>query len=177
MAKAGRRKPVKAAARAADDGEWITATGLLRWLRAQGLKISRKNLYKTYLGARARYPLERDAKGRVHRLRALETIKAVQERDGGTSDEIARRRALADARIREALAAKREIELLELRGRKIDVELVEKTWTRTVTAAKDALRTLAMTLPDVLEGLGKDAARTLLEDRFRGVMETLSAGA
>lgn len=157
---------------------WLTPAELHVWLIEQGVRISRKNLYGTYLGKAARYPLERTADGqRIHKWKALELIKTVQQReDLGDRDGIIARRQLAEARIREARAEQEALRLAEMKKSLVPAELVRRIWTRAIESFKNELRTLIHALPRDLEGRTQAQMREIIESRHLDALRHLSAG-
>lgn len=174
--KAKRRKVV-AQRIAEDDADrvFVTPAEFERWLKKQGLKISHKNLYETYLGPHAVNQIPRSSDGkRVHKDKGLELIKLVQSKQDVDPTNVAQRRAEAAARLAEAKAAKQELEASEAAGSLLDVDLVKQVWTNAIEATKNEMRSMVNTLPAELVGRNEDEIRTLLDKSLRAAQEHLA---
>jgi len=156
---------------------WLTPAEFERWLPSQGVQISHQNLYKTYLGRNARYPIPRSSSGKIHRGKALELINLARGRahvETGSAEDAARLRLEAEARWKAARAAIAEIKLEELRGRKVDVDLVRRVWTRTIETLKSDLLNLARSLPDLIAGRRRAEQAAIIERAFRELLLKMS---
>lgn len=159
-----------------DAGVWMTPAEFLRWLPSQGITLSRKNLYATYYGAGAKHPVHRSPDGkRIHGPKALELIRIIHGGDtiGETGRIIAERQA-ADARFRTAKARAAEIELEELEGKRVKIDVVERVWATMFEHAKNEARTLANNLPEDLHGKEKPEMRVILERGLRQLFQHLA---
>ena len=172
--------PKPKAVTADDEGErvWVTPAALMKWLPTQGVKISKKSLFKTYLGANATHPVTRNADGkRVHRFQALEMIRLVQQGGAGENDELGRvalERAIADARMKSARAAQMELRLEEAMGQRIRVELVYKVLGKATENVTSELRTLEHNLPDELANKSAAEIQPILAKAFHALRQHLA---
>lgn len=151
-----------AAANASESSErvWLTVSELLKWLEAQGSAISRKNLYRTYLD---KGQIERNPEGRIHKWKALETIKVVQERVDFEQGDILRRRQEAAARVAEARADREEMEVARKRGELIELAQVRKVWVGAIEGIKSEQKLIELTLPVELAGATEEIIKLRLQ--------------
>jgi len=152
---------------------WIGPAELEKWLPSQGVKISHKNLYATYLGRDAKYRVERNAKGELHRWRTMELIRSVQNPEHVATDEILQRRQIAGARAQEARARVQEMRVAEMEGLLIPRTVIEEVWTRAVGLFLQELSGLGETLLDELVEEATPEQRGLLKDRLADLQRHL----
>lgn len=161
-----------------DDGpQYGTPAEFERYLEQVGVRISHKNLYRSYLSPMARYAaaIPRSGDGRkIHKARAAEIIRIVQARETPDAVNALALRSEAEARLAAARAEKAEIQLAEMRGSKIDVAIVQRVWVRALETFKAELKGLAMALPDELQGKSSAEAKAILDQRFHDAMRHLS---
>jgi hypothetical protein len=169
-------KPAPAPPEPEDERVWITPAEFERWLPTQGVTISHKSLYKTYLGANARHPIKRNSAGRVHRDFGLELVRMVQGHEEVHTDDAIAKRNAADARIKSARAALLEATAAERAGRKIDVDLVNTKWSRAIENLKNELRALASSVSAMLVGKTELEITAILEKRYMETLRHLADG-
>lgn len=145
-----------------DQNVWLTPAEFERWLQGQGISISHKNLYRSYLGKGARHPLERSAAGKIHKEKALELIRLIQGREEGDAARIITERQAADARYKAAKARAAELALEAELKLRVPTALVEKVWGRAFENFKSELRTIEHNLPDDLEGKPRAEMQAIL---------------
>lgn len=149
-----------------EDRVWVTPAELERYLPTVNITISKKNLYKTYLGKGARHPLERSGDGkRIHKHKAAELIRIVQGRDDTSASRVIQERQLADARYRSAKARREEILLQQLMGDRIPLAAVEKVWARALENFFNELRAMEHNAPEELFGKDRAEMRAILQLR------------
>lgn len=142
------------------DRVWLTVSQLLKFLEAQGSAISRKNLYRTYLD---KGQIERNAEGRIHKWKALETIKVVQERADIELGDMLRRRQEAAARMAEARADREEMDVARRRGGLVEMALVRKVWVGAIEGIKSEQKLIELTLPVELAGATEEVIKLRLQ--------------
>lgn len=171
-------RPQGPTAAANDEGErvWLTPSEFERWLPTQGITISHKSLYKTYLGAGARHPIKRNTSGRVHRDFGLELIRIVQGHEQVDSNDAIAKRNEGDARVKIARAVLLETLAAERAGRKIDVDLVNSKWSRAIENLKNELRALASSVSAMLVGKTELEITAILERRYMETLRHLADG-
>lgn len=153
----------------------MTPTEFVRWLPSQGVRIARKNLYETYLGATARHPIERNADGKVHRLKALELIRVVGSREPAVLNDAIAKRQEADARARIAQAMMLELEAKKEAGAAVDLSLVQKVWGKLLANLKGALRSMAKSAVLEMEGQNAQQREETLNRRHEDALRNMSA--
>lgn len=161
----------------AEERQYVTPAAFERYLEQIGIRISHKNLYRSYLSPGARYagaiPRSGDRK-RIHRERAAEIIRIVQSRETPNAMNALAMRTEAEARLAAAKAERAEIILAELRGQKIDIGIVRRVWTRAIETFRAELKGLAMALADELQGKPATEAKAVLDGRFHDAMRHLA---
>jgi hypothetical protein len=150
---------------------WLTVSEFLRYAAARGVTISRKNFYKTYLDTDT---IQRNSEGRIHRDKALETIRIVQNKDTNAGDQVLKRRQEASARVAEARAIREEMDLARERGQLVEIGLVHKIWTGAVENMKNEDRVLEHTLPAQMVGKTEEEIRVMMESANREKWRHLS---
>ncbi len=158
--------PHPAAATDADERVWVTPAEFERWLPSQGLTISHKNLYKTYLGKGALYPIKRNAAGRIHREQGLELLRLVQTKQPSTMEDAMAKRAEATARAQLAKARMLERQEQLNAGTAVPLDLVNQVWSRCFVNLKNEQLSMAKALSAVLVGKSELEIETILHQRI-----------
>lgn len=172
--KPGTRKRKVGTRPASPAGPWITPAEFVRWLPTQGVKIARKNLYETYLGKTARHPIERDASGRVHKLKALELLRVVNAREPVSAASAIAKRNEAEARIRTAEASMAEMRERKMAGTLVDIGLIQQVWMRAYENLKSTLRSCARSLALEVDGLPVLEREAVITRRHEEALRHLS---
>lgn len=159
-----------------DPATWLPPSAFLRWLKTQGVSLSRKGLYKTYFGKGARHPVHTSPDGkRIHKFKAIELIRMIQGGDGlGDSSRIIAERQAADARFRTAKARAAELELEELEGKRVAIEVIDRVWATMWENVKNEARTASHNLPRQLVGQTAPEIRAILEKSFHQIFAHLA---
>ncbi len=162
------RKLKPAAVPAWQSKVWITAADFLKWSEFQGVSLSKKNLYATYLGTAARHPIPRRQDNRLHKHKAMELVRVVQGKALADTDQAAilAERNLAETRLKTARAAAAELKVARMRGDLVETVLVRQTWDRRLAALRDSFRTLAQTAPTDLDGQTQNQMEKTLAGMF-----------
>ena len=138
-----------------DGPAYVSPAAFLRFVADQGdgISLSKKSLYHTYIGAKAKYRLQFPLSGdgrKIHKLKGLEFVRMVQVGDTGGGDDMQRAfqiRALADARAHDAKARILERRDLLDAGQYVPRVTVEKVWATATENFKNKLRALTLNLP------------------------------
>lgn len=155
---------------------YLSPAAFERWIKSQGVSISHKSLYKTYLGKGASNPIERNARGLVHKLKGLEMIRLVQGREVASPEAAAAKRIEASARAQMAKAIMLEAEAAERIGRLVPLAMVNKTWGKAIENTKNELLALPMSVASALRGLTEPEIRDVLAARLNEALRHLAAG-
>lgn len=158
------------------DAVWLSPSAFERWLKSQGVVISHKSLYKTYLGAGARYPVKRNARNYVHREQGLELIRLVQAKEPVSIEASVATRAEATARVQIAKARILEREEQLAAGTVVPMALVNQVWPKAITNLKNELMSLPTSLSSMLVGKSEVEIEGILRQRLLDSMRHMADG-
>lgn len=155
---------------------WGTLPQCLRWLEEAGYSLSPKNAHAHY-GKSASNPVRRDKRGRWHFPEFLERVRVnhgAQAVDYDTMNKVAAARQMAELRIKNADAKRKEMLLAEKAGELVPWAVVKTVVVRAMKAMQTEGKAKSFSLPEQMEGKPRVEQTRVIQDAFHEVFGKMS---
>lgn len=155
---------------------WGTLPQCLRWLEEAGYSLSPKNAHAHY-GKSASNPVRRDKRGRWYFPEFLERVRVnhgAQAVDYDTMNRVAAARQMAELRIKNADAKRKEMLLAEKAGELVPWAVVKTVVVRAMKAMQTEGKAKSFSLPEQMEGKPRVEQTRLIQDAFHEVFGKMS---